>query len=138
MRTLIVLAARLVTGLALARLTAGRPQETRPVQVEPSPEAPAAVKKASYELILSGTAEAGLPNFEVVGWFGLYAPPKFPPALAARYAEAARKAMGSDDLKVLWTEHGYDRWPGSAETMAAQAGRERAMWATVAKGINVE
>ncbi|TWO73379.1 tripartite tricarboxylate transporter substrate binding protein [Caenimonas sedimenti] len=82
--------------------------------------------------------EAGLPNFEVVGWFGLYAPPKLPPALAARYAEAARKALASDDLKVLWNEHGYDRWPGSAETMATQASRERAMWGTVTKGINVE
>jgi tripartite-type tricarboxylate transporter receptor subunit TctC len=82
--------------------------------------------------------EAGLPNFEVVGWFGLYAPPKLAPALVGRYAEAARKALASDELKVLWNEHGYDRWPGSAETMAAQASRERAMWGTVTKGINVE
>ena len=82
--------------------------------------------------------EAGLPNFEVVGWFGLYAPPKLPPALALRYAEATRKALASDELKVLWNEHGYDRWPGTADTMAAQASRERAMWATVAKGISVE
>jgi tripartite-type tricarboxylate transporter receptor subunit TctC len=82
--------------------------------------------------------EAGLPNFEVVGWYGLYAPPKLPAALAARYAEAARKALASDELKVLWTDQGYDRWPGTADTMAAQATRERAMWATVTKGINVE
>jgi tripartite-type tricarboxylate transporter receptor subunit TctC len=82
--------------------------------------------------------EAGLPNFEVVGWYGLYAPPKLPAALAARYAEAARKALASDELKVLWNDQGYDRWPGTAESMAAQASRERAMWATVTKGINVE
>ena len=82
--------------------------------------------------------ESGLPNFEVVGWYGLYAPPKLPAALAARYAEAARKALASDELKVLWTDQGYDRWPGTAETMATQASRERAMWGTVAKGINVE
>lgn len=82
--------------------------------------------------------ESGLPNFEVVGWYGLYAPPKLPAAIAARYTEAARKALASDELKVLWTDQGYDRWPGTAETMAAQASRERAMWATVAKGINVE
>jgi tripartite-type tricarboxylate transporter receptor subunit TctC len=82
--------------------------------------------------------ESGLPNFEVVGWYGLYAPPKLPAALAARYAEAARKALASDELKVLWTDQGYDRWPGTAETMAAQAARERALWGTVAKNINVE
>jgi tripartite-type tricarboxylate transporter receptor subunit TctC len=82
--------------------------------------------------------EAGLPNFEVVGWFGLYAPAKMPPALVARYAEAAQKALASDDLKVLWSENGYDRWPGNGDTMAAQASRERAMWATVTKGISLE
>jgi len=82
--------------------------------------------------------ESGLPNFEVVGWYGLYAPPKLPPASAARYAEAARKALASDELKVLWNDQGYDRWPGTAESMAAQAGRERALWGTVTKGINIE
>jgi tripartite-type tricarboxylate transporter receptor subunit TctC len=82
--------------------------------------------------------EAGLPNFEVVGWFGLYAPAKMPPAMVARYAEAAQKALASDELKVLWNENGYERWPGNADTMAAQASRERAMWATVTKGISLE
>ena len=82
--------------------------------------------------------ESGLPNFEVVGWFGLYGPPKMPAAMVAKYAEAARKAMASDELKVLWNEQGYDRWPGTGESMAAQAGRERAMWGGVTKGINIE
>jgi tripartite-type tricarboxylate transporter receptor subunit TctC len=82
--------------------------------------------------------EAGLPGYEVVGWYGLYGPAKMPAALVSKYAEATRKALASDELKVFWTDHGYDRWPGTAETMAAQATRERAMWATVAKGISIE
>jgi tripartite-type tricarboxylate transporter receptor subunit TctC len=82
--------------------------------------------------------ESGLPNFEVVGWYGLYGPPKIQPAQAAKYAEAARKALASEDLKVFWTEHGYDKWPGNGQTMAAQAARERAMWASVTKGIQLD
>jgi tripartite-type tricarboxylate transporter receptor subunit TctC len=82
--------------------------------------------------------ESGLPNFEVVGWFGLYGPAKMPPQLVQRYAEATRKALASDELKVLFTEHGFDRWPGDAATLAAQAAKERAMWATVTKGITVD
>ena len=82
--------------------------------------------------------EAGLPQFEVVGWFGLYGPAGLPAAAVARYAQAARKALAGDELKVYWTDHGFDRWPGNAETMAAQAARERAMWATVAKGIQID
>ena len=57
LRTLIVLAALLVTGLALARLTAERPRKTVQEQVDSSAKAPTAVKKATYELILSGTAK---------------------------------------------------------------------------------
>jgi tripartite-type tricarboxylate transporter receptor subunit TctC len=82
--------------------------------------------------------EAGLPGYEVVGWYGLFGPAKMPAALVTRYAEATRKALASEELKVFWSDHGYDRWPGTAETMAAQATRERAMWATVAKGISIE
>lgn len=58
LRTLIVLAALLLTGLALARLTASRPgqQALAPKQeTTTAPESPAA--KASFELILSGTAK---------------------------------------------------------------------------------
>jgi tripartite-type tricarboxylate transporter receptor subunit TctC len=82
--------------------------------------------------------ESGLPNFEVVGWFALYGPAKLPQPLVQRYAEATRKALASDELKVLFTDHGFDRWPGNADTLATQAARERAMWATVAKGIQVD
>jgi tripartite-type tricarboxylate transporter receptor subunit TctC len=82
--------------------------------------------------------ESGLPNFEVVGWFGLYGPAKMPRELVQRYADATKKALASDELKVLFTEHGFDRWPGDAQTLANQAAKERAMWATVAKGITVD
>lgn len=56
LRTLIVLAALLLTGLALSRLTAARPapQATAPKQETKNPEP--AVAKTTFELILSGTA----------------------------------------------------------------------------------
>ena len=55
LRTLIVLAALLVTGLALARLTNSRSVQA-PVGKEPA-AAPVEIEKASFELILSGTAK---------------------------------------------------------------------------------
>lgn len=58
LRTLIVLAALLVTGLALSRLTAARPspQATAPKQETTSTPEPATAK-TTFELILSGTAK---------------------------------------------------------------------------------
>jgi tripartite-type tricarboxylate transporter receptor subunit TctC len=82
--------------------------------------------------------ESGLPNFEVIGWFGLYAPAKLPPALATRIGDAARKAMASDELKPLWNEQGYDRWSGTAEMLRTQERKDRAMWAGVTKGIELD
>ena len=82
--------------------------------------------------------ESGMPQYEVIGWYGVYGPPKMPAAMVARYAEAVRKAMASDELKILWTEQGYDPWPGGPEVLAAQAAKDREMWAGVTKGIEVE
>lgn len=82
--------------------------------------------------------ESGLPQYEVNGWFGLYGPAKMPAAVVAKLAEATRKALAGDELKPLWSDHGYDRWSGTAETLAAQATRDRAMWAGVTKGMDLE
>ena len=82
--------------------------------------------------------ESGLPDYQVIGWFGLYGPPKMPAPLVARYNDAVRKALASDELKSLWTEQGYDPWAGGPEVLAAQAAQDRDMWATVTKGIEID
>ncbi|MGJ7494713.1 Bug family tripartite tricarboxylate transporter substrate binding protein [Variovorax sp. RT4R15] len=82
--------------------------------------------------------EAGVPGYEVVGWYGVYGPARMPAALVSRTTEAVRKALASDELKALWTEQGYDPWPGGPEVLAAQAAKDREMWATVTKGIEIE
>ena len=82
--------------------------------------------------------ESGLPNYEVIGWFGIYGPPKMPASLVARYNDAVRKALASDELKSLWTEQGYEPWVGGPEVLAAQAAQDRDMWATVTKGIEID
>ena len=82
--------------------------------------------------------EAGLPNYEVIGWYGIYGPLKMPAAMVARYTDAVRKALASDELTSLWTEQGYDPWVGGPEVQAVQAAKDREMWATVTKGIEIE
>ena len=82
--------------------------------------------------------EAGLPGYEVVGWMALYGPTRLAPAAAERLAEAARKVQGSADFQARLVALGYAPWAGSAEQLAGFAARERAMWAGVAKGIEID
>ena len=82
--------------------------------------------------------EAGIPDYEVGGWFGLYGPAKLPAALVARLNEATRKALANEDFKNKLLDQGYDLWIGSPQTLAERAARELALWATVTKGIQVQ
>lgn len=82
--------------------------------------------------------EAGLADYEVGGWYGLYGPAKLPADMVQRLNEATRKALAGDELKTKWAEQGYDLWVGSPQQLADRAARELALWATVTKGIQVQ
>jgi tripartite-type tricarboxylate transporter receptor subunit TctC len=82
--------------------------------------------------------EAGLADYEVGGWYGLYGPAKLPAEMVQRLNDATRKALAGDELKTKWAEQGYDLWVGSPQLLADRAARELALWATVTKGIQVQ
>jgi tripartite-type tricarboxylate transporter receptor subunit TctC len=82
--------------------------------------------------------EAGMPGYEVIGWMALYGPPKLAPAITERVAEASRKVLATADFQSRLTALGYTPWAASAADLSAQATRERAMWATVTKGIEID
>lgn len=82
--------------------------------------------------------EAGLPGYEVVGWMALYGPPKLAPAIVDRLAEANRKVLATADFQARLAALGYTAWAGSGAELTDHAGKERAMWATVTKGIDID
>lgn len=82
--------------------------------------------------------EAGVHDYEVGGWYAVYASPHLPKPLAARYTQAFASALKDVELKGRLEAAGYELWAGSPEAVDARANKERAMWATVTKGIKVE
>jgi len=82
--------------------------------------------------------EAGVADYDVGGWIGLYGPAKMPAELVARYSEAARRALAQDELRRKLVEQGYDVWSGSAQALAERAARDFRLWGSVAKGIHVQ
>lgn len=82
--------------------------------------------------------EAGIPDYEVGGWYAVYAQAQLPKPLAARYTQAFANALKNPELKGKLEAAGYELWHGGPETVDARARKERAMWATVTKDIKVE
>jgi tripartite-type tricarboxylate transporter receptor subunit TctC len=83
-------------------------------------------------------AEAGLPGFDVGGWYGVYGPANMPAAVTARLNQAVTRALAQPELKAKLEEMGYELWTGAPKLLADRAQKERAMWATVTKGIEVD
>lgn len=81
---------------------------------------------------------AGLADFDVGGWYGVYAPPGTPDALVARYNQAINKVLDQPDVKEKLLGMGYELWSGAPKLLADRGNKERAMWATVTKGIEIE
>ncbi len=50
--------------------------------------------------------EAGVPDFRITTWFGLFAPARTPDAILDRIHAAVQQALGSEQVKRLWIEHG--------------------------------
>ena len=81
--------------------------------------------------------EAGIADYDVGGWYAVFAPPQLPKALAAD-GQAFANALKDPELKAKLEAAGYELWSGGPELVDARAKKERAMWATVTKDIKVE
>ena len=53
-------------------------------------------------------AESGVKNFEVVGFYGVLAPPKLPADVLAKLTEAFRVALTNDEIRSRMTQQGAD------------------------------
>jgi tripartite-type tricarboxylate transporter receptor subunit TctC len=50
-------------------------------------------------------AEAGLPGFEVVGWYGVFAPPKLPKPLVTKLHDVLVKILKEPDMqKIIYNQ----------------------------------
>jgi len=79
----------------------------------------------------------GLEGFDVGGWYGVYGPKGLPPELVMSLNKSINAALNQPELKKRYSELGYEEWIGAPQLLSDRAAKERAMWATVTKGIEV-
>lgn len=82
--------------------------------------------------------EAGLADFRMTTWFGLFAPRRTPDPILDRLHGAVQHALVADDVKRLWAEQGARVELESRADFAAFVARETERWSRIAKAANVQ
>ena len=85
-------------------------------------------------------AEAGLPGFEVGGWFALVAPKGTPPEIIAMLNSEFRRMWNTPEVREALEARGFEQITSTPEELAAQIRTEIPRWSSIIKagGVRVD
>ncbi|GAB3649539.1 Bug family tripartite tricarboxylate transporter substrate binding protein [Ramlibacter alkalitolerans] len=83
-------------------------------------------------------AEQGLPGFEAIGWIGLAAPARTPPAILDRLNAELRRIMASAEMRDKLHALSFNPAEGSREEFARFIAADIAKWNRVARTANIK
>jgi len=85
-------------------------------------------------------AEAGLPGFEISGWYGIFAPSQTPAPVVAKLSAEIDRLLATPDVRASLAKIGVNVLGGSAAQFAAYIKREDAKWSKAIRdaGVRVE
>ena len=78
-------------------------------------------------------AESGLPGFDAVSWFALFAPANTPRPIIDKLQTEVRKILKTPDISKRLADNGLDPVGGTPEELAAYQKSEISKWAKVVK-----
>jgi tripartite-type tricarboxylate transporter receptor subunit TctC len=78
-------------------------------------------------------AEVGLPDYTVTTWYGLWAPKGTPADIQAHILDEVRKAVLSEELKVIWASNGAEFPNMNQQQFGAFVSGEVKRWSAVVK-----
>jgi len=89
---------------------------------------------------LPTVAESGLPGFDVVAWFGLFAPAGTPKAVVERLSTETRAALTAGEVRKRLVDLGAEPLGSTPEEFSAYVSAEFQRWGKVAKesGIRLD
>jgi len=82
-------------------------------------------------------AERGLPEYEVDGWFGLFAPAGTPSEVIAKLNGEMQKILSSDAVRQQLLAQGATADPRTPEDFARFVKAEHDKWAQVIRAANI-
>ena len=96
-------------------------------------------KERSPELPSVPTMEqAGFRDFQVTGWFGLFASAKTPPSAVDRIYGAAKNVLASPEIKARFAELGGTAGGEPPEQFRTFVMAEKQKWAQVAAAAKIQ
>jgi tripartite-type tricarboxylate transporter receptor subunit TctC len=98
----------------------------------------AAPKRVAAFPDLPTAAEAGLPNYEVATWYGLFAPKGTPPDIVERMAKELKTALQVPAIKEAWERNGSDVPDVAGADFGKMVTAEVARWRKVVTEANVK
>ena len=87
---------------------------------------------------IPSVAEAGVPGYEAVQWYGFLAPAGTPPAIIAQIHAEAVKALNSAEMREKLAHDGAEPVGSTSEAFAAHIRNELDKWRKVAKAAGIE
>ena len=82
-------------------------------------------------------AEAGVPGFESISWYGFWVQAGTPKTIQDKIFSATTSALNAPDIKTLWANQGADTGPATQKLFAQYVKDETDKWGKVAKTANV-
>ena len=83
-------------------------------------------------------AEAGVPGYESIGWFGVVAPAGTPQAIVQRLNGEINDALNDEKIKARMRDLGVEPMPGKVEVFDAYIRSETTKWAKVIRQANIK
>ncbi len=82
--------------------------------------------------------EAGVPGFDVTGWYGVMGPAKLPPAVTTKLNKALKTALSDPALDQQFRTAGYDVATSTPEEFGARIQKELDFWGKVVRDAKIE
>ena len=83
-------------------------------------------------------AESGLPGFETLTWFGLFAPANMPQPIVDRLNAEVKKSLASPEVRAKLDQQGLTTVGGTSAELKAYMKQEVPKWAKLLKNANIK
>ena len=95
-------------------------------------------KRLSWWPELPTIAEAGVPGYEVVAWFGMFAPAGTPEAVVERLNTEANRAIALPNIRDSLVAQGFEPIGGTRRELAEFVRVELDKWTKVVKATGIK